>query len=198
MRKYINLIESIADEFHLNVEIENILSDEEPKIRPILRDSLELIKNSNGIRIDDWDYQMTLLYPTISKPELQEIFKLSMEKFNFLIWFDDINDMAHWQVKSRAPDGDIELNSPIAQAAKSQIEIVGRAQQFMKAAGEFTKEQLVDHLSQSLPRSTADMFADHILMTLHGMMDYQRGLYKWRADKKAPTASEVINNLKNM
>lgn len=199
MRKYINLIESIADEYHLNVEIENTLSDYEPHMRPILRDSLEIIKNSkNGVHLYDWDSMMKSLYPDMSTDQLSDIFKSTMKAFDFLVWFDETNDMAFWQVKSRAPSGDIELNSPIAQAAKSQIELVARAQQFMKSMGNFTESQLIDHLSQSLPRSTSVMFAEHILSTLQGMMTYENGTYTWKKDQKPPTSDEVINKLKGL
>ncbi len=193
MRKFMNLFETIADEFTLNAEIERLLEPYEGEDRVLIRDGLEIIKmaGEHGVAISQWVASMQHIHQKdYDVPKLRMIFREMMNTFPFLIHRVGDSAVYKWEVVQRAPVDDIDTTSPMAQLAQQQVHITSEILDLMKHAQVFRPEDIA-HQINSVPYSVAEMLVHHILDSMSTLVKPMGdGRYQIAPETKPKSSSE--------
>jgi hypothetical protein len=194
MRKYINMVESIADDFALNEEIERLLQPFSSEDRVLLRDGLECLKNAGpgGTAIAGWVTCMTAIHASIDGSKLREIFKVMMETFPNLVQRAYENNYV-WHPTARDNDNEVDMSNPLVQLAGAQIQYTGQILNLMREHGRFSIRDIVTSFAavSGLPAQMATMLVQHVAdSNTAAIKPDGAGMYHWEEGPKAKTPNE--------
>lgn len=191
MRKFMNIFETIADDFSTNAEIERHLEPLSHEDRVIVRDGLETIKQTGivGTTREEWIAHMRQLHP-LSGEQLHKSFTMMLHLFPFLIK-QGMGDSYHWSM-TISDDDDIDMGSHTAQLAGMQIRLTGEILNMMKDRGHFTVDEIADQIT-AVPRSMAVMLVQHVCDTTAGTIIPDGNGYRMVGEDAPKTPSENMS-----
>jgi hypothetical protein len=140
MRKFMKIVESITDDMALNNEIEAKLSTHDEGDRTLILDGLEVVMSARQINVSEWVRRMKQMWPETTNDTLKRIFKIMIADYPNLVTRS--GDGQYSWGGARHTNSDIEMDSPMAQMAKAQIEYTSMIIDLMQQSGTFTPQDI--------------------------------------------------------
>lgn len=181
MRKIIKLVESITDDFAVNAEIEQGMSQFAHGNQIMIRDGLEVIYNAGaeGISVSDWMSHMLTMYPG-QKDNCQDMFRLMVKGFPQFI--KHTGDKYVFHAMTAQAETPVDDQSFEGRAAADQIRLVGRILEICKQLGRFTAHDVLNAIAAVTAYSPAMLRAvvDHVLESNSGVIKPEgQGYYRF-------------------
>lgn len=199
MRKFIDIVETIADDHGLNAVIDQKVGKLSSDLQPMVIDGLDIIKRAgNGIVAREWIRSMLSLGYGPTATDLAPVMKLILREFDFCVKRSQ-DGIYSWSDSVTGKD-DEEMDPLLKAAATQQIELSYAVMAYIRERKTFTEHDILAFLAaRGIPAQLGSMFFDQVIRGLIGHAVTKQGdVYTYAEDKPKTSGDHVSAMLQGL